>query len=109
MKKNLLTILAIVLTISFTHAQQTNFSGSYGEPELEMINGIQYSNAVATKIKVTQNKESIKLERTSAGTDGDVTNTETIALNGKESTRLGKSSKRTIRNSANWSKDRKTL
>ena len=74
MNKYLVTILAIVLTTSFTRAQQTNFSGSWASPELEMISGIQYSNAVPSQIKVTQTKDSIKLEKNSAGNDGDVTN-----------------------------------
>lgn len=100
---------AAMLLALYTNAQQTNFSGSYSEPELEMIDGIQYSNAVPTKIKVSQTKDSIKLERTSVGTDGDVTSTETISLNGKEVSRVGKTTKRTIRNSATWSKDGKTL
>lgn len=107
----MISFLAIVLllTANITQAQQSNFSGSWFNPNLEMIPGIQYSNAVPKQIKVTQTKDSLKLERTSAGSDGDVTVVETIPLNGKTVTRVGKTSKRTINNIATWSKDGKTL
>jgi hypothetical protein len=109
MKKYLLALLAIVLVANITKAQPTNFSGTWTNPNLEMISGIQYANAVPKQITVTQTKDSIKLETVSAGNDGDVTSTQTIALNGKQVTRVGKTSKRTIQTSATWSNNGKTL
>ncbi len=109
MKKRFLTMLAIVLTTCFVNGQQTNFSGTWKNLELEMVSGIQYSNAVPTKIKITQTKDSIKLERTDVGSDGEVTSTETLSLNGKASTRVTKTSKRTISSTATWSNNGNTL
>lgn len=107
MNKYLFSALAIVLSIGFIQAQKPNFSGTWNNPELEIISGIQYSNAMPAKIVIVQTKDSIKLERTSVESDGNVTNTETITLNGKQSIRISKS-KRTIRTSATWN-DRGTI
>ncbi|MEP7375709.1 MAG: hypothetical protein ABI675_20090 [Chitinophagaceae bacterium] len=110
MNKYPMSFLAILMATTILQAQQKiNFSGSWDQPELEMVSGIQYSNAVPSKISITQTKDSIKLERTSPGNDGDVTITETIALNGRQTIRLGKTSKRTITTSATWSKEGQTL
>jgi len=105
------TIIAITSSLLITNASnaQTNFSGTWSDPELEMISGIQYSNAVPKQIKVTQSKDSLKLESISAGNDGDVTNTTTIALNGKQSSRISKTSGRTIRTTATWNDRGTTL
>ena len=108
MKKNLLAII-LLLTAGFTSAQQSNFSGNWDNPELEMISGKQYSNAMPKEIKVTQTKDSIKLEKVSVDGNGDITTTETIALNGKKASRIGKTSKRTISSSGTWSKDGQKL
>jgi len=105
----LLGFFTAVLLANSAGAQKVNFAGVWTNPKLEMISGIQYSNAVPKEIKVTQTKDSLKLERTSAGNDGDVTGTETISLNGKPLARVSKTSKRTVTTSATWSTDKKTL
>lgn len=108
MKRVLMSVSILFATTVVVNAQ-TNFSGSWAEPQLEMISGKQYSNAVPKSIKVTQTKDSIKLEKVSANGEADITTVETVALNGKPITRVGKTSKRSIQMSATWSSDKKTL
>ncbi|MEP7374560.1 MAG: hypothetical protein ABI675_14295 [Chitinophagaceae bacterium] len=106
MNKHLMISLAVALTAITTQAQKANFSGTWSEPELEMISGKQYSNAVPKEITVTQTKDSIKIERTEID---DSKITETIALNGKTTSRMGRTSKRTIRTTATLTNNGNTL
>jgi hypothetical protein len=105
MKKS---ILFLALIAGYAINAQTNFSGTWGEPQLEMVSGKQYSNAVPKQIMVTQTNDSLivtSLENTADATPI----TQRFSLNGKPSSRVGKTSKRTIVSTANWSSDKKTL
>ncbi|HLG41589.1 MAG TPA: hypothetical protein VI461_18050 [Chitinophagaceae bacterium] len=106
MKKYLTSFFVIGLLTGLANAQQTNFSGNWIEPELEMLAGIRYSNAVPKGITVTQTKDSIKIMSLEVD---DNNFTQTIALNGETALRIGKTSKRTIRTKANWSNNGRTL
>jgi hypothetical protein len=107
MKKQLVTI-ALIVVATFAHAQKVNFSGNWKEPELEMIDGIQYANAVPKKITVTQTKDSIKVVSIEVG-DEAVPITQTFALNGKTISMVGKKSGRTFTSTTTWGSDSKTL
>lgn len=106
MKKITLSLVAVLLTTIVM--AQTNFSGSWKEPQLEMIDGIQYANAMPKQIDVVQTKDSIKITSLENAEDAKPF-TQTFALNGKTNSRIGKTSKRTITTSATWSADKKTL
>jgi hypothetical protein len=108
MTKKILAALILLITTNYMYAQ-TNFSGTWSEPELEMVDGIQYSNALPNLIKVIQTKDSIMLERTTIANDGNTTATETFPLNGKKVIRVTKTSKRTITTTATWSDGGKVL
>lgn len=107
MTKSILTVIGMFIITS--NYAQTNFSGIWSEPELQIVDGIQYSNAMPKLIKINQTKDSIKLERTTISNDGDVIITETLPLNGNNVTRVTKTSKRTINTTATWSGDGTTL
>lgn len=106
MKKITLSLFAI--TVTTIVMAQTNFSGSWKEPQLEMIDGKQYSNAMPKQLDVVQTKDSIKITSLENAEDAKPF-TQTFALNGKTNSRIGKTSKRTITTSATWSADKKTL
>jgi hypothetical protein len=106
MKRNLAFI--IILFISGAAGAQTNFSGSWGEPQLEMISGIQYSNAVPNQVTVFQTKDSIRITRLE-NEENAKSYTITLALNGKAFSYIGTNSKRTINFTANLSNNGNTL
>lgn len=108
MVKSIFAAAVFLITTNYMNAQ-SNFSGTWSDPDLKVIDGIQYSNAMPKQIKVTQTKDSIKLERTTVGNDGDITVAETFPLNGKKVIRITKTSKRTITTTAIWSNDGKKL
>jgi hypothetical protein len=107
MKKQILAI-CIIASAAIANAQKVNFSGSWKEPELEMIDGIQYANAVPKEIKVTQTKDSLKVISIEIGENA-LPSTQTYALNGKTITIVGKKSGRTFTSTATWSSDGKIL
>lgn len=106
MKKIMLSVFAVC--ISSLLFAQTNFSGSWKEPNLEMIDGIQYANAMPKQMDVVQTKDSIKIT-SFENAENATPFTQSFALKGKASSRVGKTSKRTITTSATWSADKKTL
>jgi len=106
MKRKLAFI--IILFISGAAGAQTNFSGSWGEPQLEMISGIQYSNAVPNEVTVVQTKDSIRITRLE-NEENAKPYTITLALNGKAFSYIGANSKRTINFTANLSNNGNTL
>jgi len=106
MKK--ITFSLLTMFITSIGMAQTNFSGIWKEPQLEMINGIQYANAMPKQIDIVQTKDSIKITSLENAADAK-SFTQSFALNGKVSSRIGKTSKRTITTSATWSADKKTL
>ena len=82
MKKFLFSIAFTLTIITVTQAQ--NFSGHYTIDSKEMIDGIEYLNAIAQEITVTQTKDSITITRvTPAGNDQTTTSTVALPLNGK--------------------------
>jgi hypothetical protein len=106
MKSRLAFIIA--LFISGVASAQTNFSGTWSEPQLEMISGIQYSNAVPTQMMVVQTKDSIKITKLE-NEDNATPYTMTLALNGKAVTYFATNSKRTINFTATLSNNGNTL
>lgn len=106
MKKITLSLLAI--TVTTIVMAQTNFSGSWKEPQLEMIEGLQYANAIPVEIEVVQTKDSIKITSLE-NTENAKPASRTFLLNGKVNNRISTTSKRTITTSATWSADKQTL
>jgi hypothetical protein len=98
----------IALLISGLVSAQTNFNGSWGEPELEMIEGIQYSNAVPKQMTIVQTKDSIKITKLE-NEDNASPYTLTLALNGKSVTYFATTSKRTINFTASLTNNGNTL
>ena len=104
-----MAVLGSLLLIPATAwaAKKTNFSGEWtlNESKSELGEGRMFS---PTKMTVQQDGNSITLERTRAGRDGEErTSKEVLTLDGKES--INKSENRTSTSTATWSKDGKTL
>jgi hypothetical protein len=106
MKSGIIILIAFI--ISGRVGAQTNFSGSWSDPLLEMISGIQYSNAVPSQITVVQTKDSIKITRLE-NEENATPYTMTLALNGKTITYYATSSRRTINCTATLSNNGNTL
>jgi hypothetical protein len=104
--KNYLVLIATVLITTIANAQ-TDFSGAWAEPRLEMMDGIQYSNAVPKLLTVIQTTDSIKIIRVEVGAETGFT--QVLALDGKTVSGVGKSSKRTVQYTATWGPGKKIL
>jgi hypothetical protein len=88
-------------------AKKANFSGEWAlnESKSELGEGRMFS---PVKLTVQQEGNSMTLERTRTGRDGEErTSKEVLTLDGKES--INKSENRTSTSTATWSKDGKTL
>jgi hypothetical protein len=102
------TLLAALFVMTAT-AQKIDFSGTWILKDQKSISGTLYGNGVPKQIKVTQNKEALTLETTSANAQGtDVVTTENLAFDGKkfESTTASKRKKLV---SLTWTKDGKSF
>jgi hypothetical protein len=82
MTKKLIFLVFVILAVCPLKAQ--NFSGHYVIESKRMINGVEYLNAIAKDLIVTQNRDSLKITRLIPSEDGETTTaTESLALNGK--------------------------
>jgi len=78
-----LIVPAIILSFT-TRPDKANFSGDWKLDEGKSDLG-QFANYAPRKIKVTQTADSITIEKTAPGFNGDdVTNSETLSFDGKE-------------------------
>lgn len=62
---------------------QTNFSGKWLFDNQESISGKLYSNGSPKSFTVKQSEQDIMIEKTTTGTNGDITSKETILIGGK--------------------------
>ena len=102
-------VLSLLLLISANAwaAKTADFSGEWAlnESKSELGEGRMFS---PTKIAVQQEGNTLTLERTRAGRDGEErTSKEVLTLDGKES--MNKSENRTSTSTATWSDDGKSL
>ena len=108
-KKLLVLFIAPAFLLSFIiKADPANFSGDWKLNETKSDLG-QYGNFVPRKIKVDQKGDSIAIARTAQTFTGEeVTNTETLSFDGKETetAMFGTSRKKS---SSKWSDDGQTL
>jgi hypothetical protein len=80
-KKQLLAF-TIALCLAFTVNAQ-NFTGHYVQQSKEMLDGIEYLNAIELEITITQTKDSIKIVRVTPDIDERTsTFTETLPVKG---------------------------
>jgi len=108
MKKILFTITAALF--GFTAFAQTNFSGTWSISDKQMITGPEYINALPKLLKIEQARDSVSIEYTYDTTDGaDQVSKHTYAIDGKEMTRTGKTSKRKTVMKLQWSADKSAL
>jgi hypothetical protein len=108
-KKLLALLIAPAYLFSFAiKADRANFSGDWSLNESKSDLG-QYGSFVPRKIKVAQKNDSIIIARTSQSFTGDeVTSTEALSFDGKETeTTIYGSSKK--KSSSKWSDDGQTL
>ncbi|MFO7671039.1 MAG: hypothetical protein R6W31_15385 [Bacteroidales bacterium] len=99
--------LLLVIPVNAWAAKKANFSGEWvlNESKSELGEGRMFS---PTKMTVQQEGNSITLERTRTGREGEErTSKEVLTLDGKES--INKSENRTSTSTAAWSKDGKSL
>ncbi len=97
----------LVVPANAMAAKKANFTGEWAlnESKSELGEGRMYS---PVKMTVQQEGNSITLERTRTGRDGEErTSKEVLTLDGKES--INKGENRTSTSTATWSKDGKTL
>lgn len=104
----LVAICSLLLfpTASFAKGE-VNFSGKWtlNESKSDLGEGRFFS---ASKMAITQEKESITIERTRTGSDGEErTSSETVTLDGKES--ITETENRKTTSTATWSDDKTTL
>lgn len=107
--KGLLTSLAVIVFTSISFAQKTDFSGAWNLKDQNSISGTLYSNGVPKQIKITQTKDALTLDMTTANAQGqDITTTESLAFDGKkfEGTTASKRKKITA---LTWDKEGKTF
>lgn len=107
--KRLLSLFTALLVTAVVFAQKTDFSGNWTLKDQHSISGTLYSNGVPKQIKVTQTKDNLTLEATTANAQGqDVTTTEKLAFNG-EKFETTTASKRKKVVALNWDKEEKTF
>ena len=97
----------LVIPANALAAKKANFTGEWAlnESKSELGEGRMFS---PVKMTVQQEGNSITLERTRTGRDGEErTSKEVLTLDGKES--INKGENRTSTSTATWSKDGKTL
>jgi len=98
------------LIISYCSFSQVDFTGSWALISKQHISGPKYGNALPTKMKITQAKDSLIFESTNMGADGkETTSRLSIAMNGMQSVSTSAVSKRKYTRWLAWSEDKKTL
>ena len=107
--KPLITIVTLVLLTSGVVAQ-TNFSGTWAIKEKQTSLGPEYVNALATSMKVQQNKDSLIIESVSTGADNQESkNRVAVPMNGQSVSNMSPASGRKVSRSLKWSADKKVL
>ena len=105
-----LLFFTIGILFSASVIAQAEFSGTWVLNEKQHISGPVYLNAMQTKMKVQQSKDSIFIEYTNASADGkDAVSTQSLALDGKAITRIGATSKRKYIRKLEWSADKNQM
>ena len=98
-----------LLASAFTYAQKPNYTGDWNFNEGKSQLGDGGMRMTSTKIKITQDANTIVLERTSKRQSGEeMTSKETITLDGKECENTIMAN-RTRKSTASWSADGKLL
>jgi len=99
----------ISLVASMTKVQaQTNLSGSWAFKEQQSVSGTLYSNGSPKTVLVEQDAKAISITKVTAGSDSDVTSTETVSFNGQPFvTATPSKHKKTI--TGQWSTDKKSF
>ncbi|MBO9204381.1 MULTISPECIES: hypothetical protein [Niastella] len=107
---NRITLSIALLLVNTALLAQTDFSGKWQLKEKQHILGPEYANAVAKLLSVDQRSDSLIIESSSVGENGqDVVTRSAIALNGKQSINTSAASNRKLIRSLQWSNDKKTL
>ena len=89
------------------HAQ-TDFSGSWIFKAQQSVSGNLYSNGSPKIVTIKQDQQSITMDKTTAGMNGDVASSETVGFDGKPVETVTPSHrKKTITGS--WSADKKSF
>lgn len=88
---------------------QEDLSGAWNFNKQESVSGNLYSNGSPKAIRITQHKEDMMIEMTTAGQDADVTVTDTLSFTGKPYERITKKSKRKVVVTNKWSDDKKSI
>ena len=79
----IILVTACFFSMSFSFAQNKDFSGSWKFAEQESVSGKLYSNGSPKSFKITQAANQTTIEQTSAGASGDVTTSTTLSFDGK--------------------------
>jgi hypothetical protein len=99
--------VCIFAGIPLIHAQ-TDFSGSWTFKIQESISGNLYSNGSPKSVLIEQDAKAISITKVTAGSDGDVTTTETVSFNGQPfATTTASKRKKAI--TGQWSTDKKSF
>jgi len=107
MKKSFFVLSMLCAFISI-RAQNIVFSGTWVFSDQESISGNLYSNGSPKLIKIDQQADSIRLEKTTSGADGDMVSKETLPFDGRPVEGLTSSKKRKSMTIL-WSKDKKSF
>lgn len=84
-----------------SYAQNKDFSGNWQFKEQESISGKLYSNGSPKVVKITQSAGQVVIESTTAGQNGDITSSVTLAFDGKPAELKTSSGKRKVL-TLNW-------
>lgn len=103
-------MLLFLLCLANSTFAQINFSGTWDLQNKQHILGPEYSNALASKLTITQQADSLIIETVGVGAEGqEVKSRQSVSMDGKMQVATSAASNRQYAKSLKWSADKKNL